>query len=297
LDTFGSFSYSKCIPTVHSSPLFKQPLRDGRIQHVTSGPWQGLATDTIEYTARSVCRLDIVVEGYMPIHIGTGFITGKDVHGRTVIMTAAHVIEEAVRYGWPDTTGFMFMCDFERYSTSDPPEHLLPLTNEYHIHPYYDLALVYLDQEHIENINIPSTPLVLSSTAPEPLIGFTIGVLGHPSFNSSLDHFPTYFGFGEEFGIKRFSPGQIRMMEHRYWRDQDVNIILHDATTLSGNSGSCILNLNDMKVVGLHFGGWPRTARLTNVGDRGVLAQLFEANGAVPLWTLRDDPLVQALFP
>jgi hypothetical protein len=47
-----------------------------------------------------------------------------------------------------------------------------------------------------------------------------------------------------------------------------------------------------MKVVGLHFGGWPMQKQRIEIGDRDVLAQLFSANGAVPLWMLRNDPLL-----
>src|SRR5437763_13683780 len=97
-------------------------------------------------------------------------------------------------------------------------------TNVYYILPPFDLALVYLDQENIDGINIPPGPLALSNSTPNPLIGFTIGVLGHPSFDSSLDPFPTYFGFGQDFGINRLSPAYIRTMESRYWRHQHVEV-------------------------------------------------------------------------
>jgi hypothetical protein len=271
-------------------------LRDGLIESVAAGPWKGLAADIVQQYANSVCRLDIVVEGYIPLHVGTGFVIGKDANGRNIVITNAHVVEEAIRLGWSSISGLKFVCDFERYATASTKRHTFPLTNEYHIHPRYDLALVYLDEDYIGGANTQPIPLTLSDSSPDPLTGFAIGVLGHPSFNSNLDPFPMYFGFGQDFGVKRFSLGYIRTMKSRKWRDQFVEVFLHDATTLSGSSGSCILNLSDMRVIGLHFGGWPKDEQLVRTGGQDFLAHLFEANGAVPLWTLTDDPLLSAFY-
>lgn len=107
------------------------------------------------------------------------------------------------------------------------------------------------------------------------------------------DHFPKYFGFGSDFGVKRFSPGEIRVLENRDWRGSNTEVVLHDATTLSGSSGSCIINLTNLHVVALHFGGWPMPERLIKIHDTDLLAQLFYHNGAVPLWKLLDDPLLK----
>jgi V8-like Glu-specific endopeptidase len=52
----------------------------------------------------------------------------------------------------------------------------------------------------------------------------------------------------------------------------------HDATTLSGNSGSCVVDLgNDGRlVVGLHFAGVPKQANYAHSSAclRGPLAEL-----------------------
>src|SRR5437879_4133177 len=44
------------------------PLQDNRFESITAGPWQHLTGDTVETLARSVCRLDLVVSGYLPMH-------------------------------------------------------------------------------------------------------------------------------------------------------------------------------------------------------------------------------------
>ena len=266
-------------------------LKDGLFEPVASGPWVGLAPNIVQTTAKSVCRLDLSMDGYTSIHIGTGFVVGQDGDGRFIVMTNAHVVEEAVRRGWPSVTGLKFACDFARYTTSAGGQ-LLRLANEYQIHPHYDLALVYLPAKHFEETKTPPIPLAVSASPPDPLEGGRIGVVGHPSFNSNLDPFPKYFGFGKQFGVKRFSPGHIRVVEKRSWQGHKVDVFLHDATTLSGSSGSCILDLSSMKIVGLHFGGWPMLKKVVQTGGKDLLAKLFHANGAVPLWLLRDDPFL-----
>jgi hypothetical protein len=261
----------------------------GRLAKLVSGPWTNLAPDLVQRIEKSVCRIDLVVEGYAPVHVGTGFIGGEDESG-AIVMTNAHVVDEALRLGWPFQSSLVLACDFGRYSV-DSDGDLFAVNNEYQIHPQYDLALLHLPQEERTKV----AALELSGSAPNPTIGLTIGVLGHPSFNASIDSFPAYFGFGDQFGVKRLSPGYIRKLEERHWRRHDVAVFLHDATTLSGSSGSCILDLSSMRVIGLHFGGWPARKQSFKIGETLSIAELFHANGAVPLWTLKDDPLLANL--
>jgi len=229
-----------------------------------------------------------VIAGYAPIHLGTGFIVGKDQDRRAVLMTNAHVVEPAITYGWPTVEGVTLACDFARY-TMDNENSLVPLAGAYRLHPRYDLALLYLHP----NSDAGAAPLALSAAAPIPEEGLRIGVVGHPAFDAKHDPFPSYFGFGNKFGIKRLAPGYIRLVENRHWRNSDGDIFLHDATTLEGNSGSAIFDLDTLLVIGLHFGGWPKPQLHPVQADgRDFLAKLFYANGAVPLWLMRDDPLL-----
>lgn len=262
------------------------PLVDGRFEQINSGPWKDLASDFVASESSAVCRLDVSINGSTPIHIGTGFVAGEDADGRFIILTNAHVVEEVLRIGWPNANSVVFGCDFERYAV-DVGGELYSLDEHYEIHPVYDLALLYLPHESVPVAEMVN-PLTMAAQAPKQTIDLKIGVIGHPSFDSRLDPFPIFFGFGNEFGVKRFSPGLIRSLEERVWRGSEVRMFLHDATTLSGSSGSCIVDLNTLKIVGLHFGGWPLRQRTFSTTSRNLIAQLFESNGAVPLWELRD---------
>ena len=53
------------------------------------------------------------------------------------------------------------------------------------------------------------------------------------------------------------------------------DVVFHDASTLGGNSGSCVVDLDTGQVIGLHYGG-----------------QYMHYNVAVALWRLVDDPLL-----
>ena len=54
--------------------------------------------------------------------------------------------------------------------------------------------------------------------------------------------------FGDLYDVKRFAPGRIKT-------GGAGTILSHDCTTLGGNSGSCLLSLEQKGVVGLHFSG------------------------------------------
>lgn len=270
------------------------PLNNDEFEPMESGIWKNLPSDIVARQSSSVCRLDIVIDTSDPIHIGTGFVAGEDSMGRFVIVTNAHVVDEVVRLGWPANKRILFGCDFSRFSVDIGGE-LCPVEIDYKLHPTNDMALLYLRNNSV-NIGDRIKPLQVAGSAPENIVEWRIGVIGHPAFDSRRDPFPQFFGFGNEFGIKRFSPGFIRALDERTWRGNDVYVVLHDATTLSGSSGSCILDLETMDIVGLHFGGWPlhKQKATTHVGD--VIAQLFESNGAVPMWKLVEDPFCSDLM-
>lgn len=67
--------------------------------------------------------------------------------------------------------------------------------------------------------------------------------------------------FGNKFSVKRFAPGEINQELGGVTGDDKTTVFSHDATTLGGNSGSCIVDFGDdgLLVVGLHFAGMAKT--------------------------------------
>ncbi|UJP05189.1 MAG: DNA/RNA non-specific endonuclease [Nitrosomonas sp.] len=76
-----------------------------------------------------------------------------------------------------------------------------------------------------------------------------IGVVGYPAYDDRNDSSLMKQIFENIFEVKRFAPGRIVTTDKNQW------YLTHEATTLGGNSGSAVLDLENGKVVGLHFGG------------------------------------------
>jgi hypothetical protein len=190
------------------------PIKNGLIMPPSSPPWSWLVSDVVEDLSKAVCRVDVVVEGYESWQLGTRFCVGITAGDGAVIITNAHVVKAASRMGWRQIEGVDLACDFGRFS-AEIGGHMLKLSKHCtpRLHPYYDLALLFIEAERVTT---PIKPLAISDSAPVPTEGLPIGVIGHPSFDSARDPFPGYFGFGGEFGIKRFSPGYIRAMDSRF---------------------------------------------------------------------------------
>ena len=74
----------------------------------------------------------------------------------------------------------------------------------------------------------------------------------------------------------RPAPGLLRKRERIRSFGNDVNAITHDSSTLGGNSGSCLVDLDTQQVIGLHFSG-----------------RYLEANLAIVLGELTKDPLIK----
>ncbi|WP_397458752.1 serine protease [Pseudomonas asplenii] len=90
----------------------------------------------------------------------------------------------------------------------------------------------------------PGTPLV------------TIGFPAEPSFG--MENAKVLFKlFKGVFDVKRLSPGLLGDTLGQVLGDsQPPRCFSHDASTLGGNSGSCVIGLDDTwQVIGLHFGG------------------------------------------
>jgi endonuclease G len=90
-------------------------------------------------------------------------------------------------------------------------------------------------------------PLSLASKNAEA--GQQIAVVGYPAKDSRNNAGVMADVFQDIYDVKRFAPGEVVMPGADSW------YLTHDASTLGGNSGSVVIDLDSQKVVGLHFGG------------------------------------------
>nr|WP_160163552.1 DNA/RNA non-specific endonuclease [Pirellula staleyi] len=216
------------------------------------------------------------ISGGIPQHIGTGFIVGPN-----LMMTNRHVAEAFVRGvgRFRDQLSFVpgieSAIDFRRESGLDPSDlsTSLHLTDVVMVHPYWDMAIF-----RVEGLSAAHKALQLSVRAPEDLVGRNIVAIGYPGRGNDRSRRAVQLErkvFGTTFGVKRLAPGEIEVRERVESFDYVVPAMTHDSSTLAGNSGSAIIDVETGEVVGLHFAG------IT-----------LKANYSVPLFELARDPRV-----
>lgn len=210
----------------------------------------------------------IEVEGHPDFAwLGTGFLAGPD-----AIITNRHVAAEfaaADGPGWTFQAGMSARLDFnEEHGALAPRE--FAITGIIGIHDQHDLAVLRVEPSGGSG-NLPD-PLVVASAPPGGVVGRKVYVIGYPAWDGRRND-PAQMRqlFANTFDVKRLQPGQITDWPGR------GEVIHHDCSTLGGNSGSPVVDLDTHQVVGLHFRG-----------------RYLVTNNAVPLWRLTGDDLLTA---
>ena len=232
-------------------------------------PWEKLEQHrpAIEAALRSVCRIE--ADGH-PEHdcLGTGFLVTDD-----VIMTNRHVAKLFVSLGgppWQVEPGITVRVDFnEEFLAGEPREHAM--TEVVSISTDVDMALLRVAKTSSSGQPLPP-PLRISSTT-SAVRGSDVYVIGYPLYNplaAGGNAEALHRIFSDLYGIKRVQPGQVTSLA------PDTREIVHDCSTLGGNSGSCLIDLQSGDVIGLHRRG-----------------RYLEGNFAVALNQVQDDPALQ----
>jgi endonuclease G len=118
------------------------------------------------------------------------------------------------------------------------------------IHPYWDMAILAVD-----GLPAALTPLRLSITDARELQGHDIFVLGYPAFDPRNPSDVQQDLFDGRYGVKRLRPGELQGGMKTASFGKIVLAATHDCSTLGGNSGSAVFDLDTGEVVALHFGG------------------------------------------
>ena len=204
--------------------------------------------------APSVGRIDVKIDNDWHV-MGTCFrVTSHQ--GR--IVTARHVLKAIIKEGAELTLGLNKVDDtffaghtrptrivFEANDSAD--EWISRVIGVEWGHALWDIALLTLEKD------CPRPSLEISETDPND----KIVAIGYPTVGYFDHFFKTAEVFPGELGVKRASFGTItdRKIPEGLHKESDVATILHDASTLKGNSGSPVLSLSTEKVIGLHHLG------------------------------------------
>lgn len=248
--------------------LFGRPallVQDGDFAQPTE-EWKHLEgkREMLKGIIPSVGRVDLEGHHTFP-WCGTAWLVGDG-----VAMTNRHVASIfAAQQGkeWKITSGVKAKVDYREEFQRD-------VSNEFKVdgvlgvHPTYDLALLSVAKKR-GSTKAPAV-LQLSSKAPKATKDSDVVVIGYPAFDSRNGRTEQMDIFKNIFNVKRLQPGKITGLK------QTPQILGHDCSTLGGNSGSCVIDLETGNVVGLHFGG-----------------QYLKGNVSVPLWKLATDPFLK----
>jgi len=201
--------------------------------------------DGIIHAIRAVGRIDLV--NHMRFDwVGTGWLVTDD-----IIVTNRHVASEFAK---GNGKGFTFQSSFlGKISASIDFLHEVDSDQT----DVFDIReVIYIEADNGPDISFLrvqardgrklAAPIVLSTSA--PAASEQVVVIGYPARDSRVPE-PDLIEriFGDVYNRKRLAPGQIKALRSHE--------ILHDCSTLGGNSGSVVLSLSSGEAVGLHFSG------------------------------------------
>jgi endonuclease G, mitochondrial len=236
-------------------------------------PWEKLNPSEIKARVSrafpSIGRIEVPNMPQIP-YGGTGFVVGK-----RLVMTNRHVAKLfssglglKIAYNPGDS-----VINFRRQidsRDSDGSAYVEVLGVEM-IHPYWDMALLRV-------ADLPDNRvLALSTKMPEALEGRDIVAVGYPAKDWRSDLALQDRIFSSQYNVKRLQPGVLRKRASIRSFENVVNALTHDASTLGGNSGSAVLDVETNQVLALHFAG-----------------EYLKANYAVPMYELARDSRVTA---
>lgn len=241
-------------------------VRDGKFEAPPT-KWWSLETlrDRIDPLLSSVGRIE--VSGHPSLDwVGTGFLVAPD-----VVMTNRHVAKEFCRGAgakWKFEPGMKARIDYsEEFGSNRPAE--FSLTDVIGIHEVHDLALFRASRKGKKGTKAPE-PLPIARK-PTLSVGRPLFVVGFPAWDGHRNEpEPMRDIFKDIFNVKRLQPGEMRKVS------KAQSLFEHDCSTLGGNSGSCVVDLETQRVTGLHFSG-----------------RYLEANYAVLLSKLEKDKLLK----
>ncbi|TWU09729.1 DNA/RNA non-specific endonuclease [Allorhodopirellula heiligendammensis] len=216
------------------------------------GDFRYMSTDRkvrkcIETSFPAIGRIDITD---LHRYEGTGFVVGKN-----LVMTNRHVgqiFTQGVGRHRIRLQPWGTEIDFAEEPGFDEPDGY-ELIEPIMIHPYWDMALFRADLPDIQPLELSTTPYKTLLKRNQDIVA-----IGYPARDSRNGQRAQREIFGDEYEIKRIAPGRIAKRKREIssrWLSVPVDALAHDASTLGGNSGSAIINVDDGTVSALHFAG------------------------------------------
>ncbi|MDX3585740.1 trypsin-like serine peptidase [Streptomyces europaeiscabiei] len=242
---------------------------DGFITHQQVTERVERSRRTLEKVIPSVGRIDL--RNHLLEYAGTGWMVGP-----RLVVTNRHVAQE---FAYAHGKGFAFETSgsgkpvratldwYQEYQ--QPQESRFRVTEVVWIEPRTgpDVALLRISPTGEDG---ESAPAVISLDISRVRVGQWIGVIGYPAFDSRANRPDQQRIFDNVYDCKRLAAGLVTAVDGR-------GTVHHDATTLGGNSGSAVVDLDTGHALALHFRGKER--RSNEAVPASAVARIVEAHG------------------
>jgi hypothetical protein len=256
----------ECILLLYGRPALA--LNEGRL--VSVPPFWNLIEDQredIEMVQRGVGRIELL--GHPAYDwAGTGFLVND-----TTLLTTRRLAElfiENRNNTWQFRPGISAWMDY-RSPYQGQASAGYRVRSVMGVHDNYDLAVLEVEPPQMNGSS--PMPLALAALAPQRLEGRPVYLIGYPVQDARRNE-PELIGriFREVYNVKRVQPGTLRgLLQFR-----EVQLLQHDCAPLGVTDGACLIDLETHQVIGLQLSG-----------------RYLETSTAIPLWVLRDDPLLR----
>lgn len=271
LDEGAEIAIEAIIETDGSRPVFL--VQDDSLNSkatALSGPWQTLLASSqneIQSVVRAVGRVND------PAHPqrfqGTAFMVAPG-----IVMTNRHVLQGIAGNNdgsWtfkPDIT-VDFSREYGRDRVSSFAVKEVLFTGSQPIDPWslnhdlLDLALLRIEEAPGRTWPLPLPITIRPEAGDVPRAVVVSGFPGDPYTKEAIDLKKKLFQL--IFGYKILAPGRVKLGTGEVAPNKQWSLG-HDATTLPGNSGSCIIDIESgAEVVALHYAGKPRIVNFAHV--------------------------------
>jgi V8-like Glu-specific endopeptidase len=228
------------------------------------------ARKAIEFALKAVGRVEVSHHPKNYEYLGTAWLVAPD-----VVVTNRHVAEE-----FTDTKDnkFIFRANKSEkrpmgsainfkseYTESESQDQaVFKVKNILHIEesPGPDIAFLRIAKIDDSDIPLDVKPIPLSNSSIE--LNRNVAIIGYPAFDSREPDYEVMNRlFNNIYNVKRLQPGQITKVTEK--------LLEHNCSTLGGNSGSVLLDLETGEALGIHFSGVAR-----------------KSNYAIPASTIRE---------
>ncbi|MEO0822652.1 MAG: DNA/RNA non-specific endonuclease [Pseudomonadota bacterium] len=248
-------AFAEAIVMLHGFPSLL--ITNGDYQEPRNPVWRKRLNPhraRIREVIANVARVDLVNHPDFK-WVGTAWRVNEDtfVTNRHV----ANVFAEARRGGFKVQPGVRVFLDYaEEHGNDAEIEQFVSsiLHIEDRSHGGIDMAILRVERAAADCLGEP----IQLATGLEPEI---IGVVGYPAHDPRNPEDAMDRIFGGIFNVKRLAPGRILDFDH------SSTVMTHNATTLGGNSGSVVFDVETGGAVGLHFAGSARVQNFAAKAD------------------------------